>query len=98
MEDQIRAELTELSGIDDFRIDWVWLPPWQPGDITASGRDQLRAIGFTIRPAWAHQGGLEGWHADVVAGRGRARRTACAAGACSPIRGSTRERRSTTAN
>ena len=48
MEDQIRAELTELSGIDDFRVDWVWLPPWQPGDITASGRDQLRAIGFTI--------------------------------------------------
>ena len=48
LEDQIRAELTELSGIDDFRVDWVWLPPWQPGDITASGRDQLRAIGFTI--------------------------------------------------
>ena len=48
MEDQIRAELTGLPDIDDFRLDWVWLPAWQPADITDSGREQLHAIGFTI--------------------------------------------------
>jgi metal-sulfur cluster biosynthetic enzyme len=48
MENQIRVKLTELSGIDDFRVAWVWLPPWQPLDITGSGREQLRAIGFTV--------------------------------------------------
>jgi hypothetical protein len=29
-------------------FDWVWLPSWQARDITASGREQLHAIGFTI--------------------------------------------------
>jgi len=48
MEDQIRARLAGLPGIDGFRVDWVWLPPWQPHDMTASGREQLHAIGFTI--------------------------------------------------
>ena len=45
MADQIRAG---LSGIDEVRIDWQWIPAWQPADITDSGREQLRAIGFTI--------------------------------------------------
>lgn len=48
MEDQIRAELAGLSDLTGFRIDWVWLPPWRPADITESGRDQLRAIGFSV--------------------------------------------------
>jgi metal-sulfur cluster biosynthetic enzyme len=48
MEDQIRAELAGLGDLAGFRIDWVWLPPWRPADITASGRDQLRAIGFSV--------------------------------------------------
>jgi len=48
MEDQIRAELARLPGIDEFRIDWAWLPAWRPDDITDSGREQLRAIGFSI--------------------------------------------------
>lgn len=48
MEDQIRAGLASLSGIDEVRIDWRWIPAWQPADITDSGREQLRAIGFTI--------------------------------------------------
>ena len=48
MEDQIRAELAGLRDIDEFCVDWVWLPPWQPNDITDSGREQLHAIGFTI--------------------------------------------------
>jgi metal-sulfur cluster biosynthetic enzyme len=48
MEDQIRSELAALSIIDDFRIDWDWLPAWKPADITDDGREQLRAIGFTL--------------------------------------------------
>lgn len=48
MEDQIRAELARLSDVTGFRVNWVWLPPWRPADITGSGRDQLRAIGFSV--------------------------------------------------
>jgi metal-sulfur cluster biosynthetic enzyme/ribosomal protein L22 len=48
MEDQIRAGLAPLGGVDEVRIDWRWIPAWQPADITDSGREQLRAIGFTI--------------------------------------------------
>jgi metal-sulfur cluster biosynthetic enzyme/ribosomal protein L22 len=48
MEDQIRAELASLGDIEEFRVDWQWVPAWRPADITDSGRAQLRAIGFTI--------------------------------------------------
>jgi metal-sulfur cluster biosynthetic enzyme/ribosomal protein L22 len=48
LEDQIRAGLVPLDCIDDFRVDWQWIPAWRPGDITDNGREQLRAIGFTI--------------------------------------------------
>ncbi len=48
MEDQIRTELATLGLIEDFRIDWQWVPAWRPTDITDDGREQLRAIGFTI--------------------------------------------------
>ncbi|MDX6335764.1 MAG: hypothetical protein QOG05_3104 [Streptosporangiaceae bacterium] len=48
MEDQIRAELAGLRDVTGFRVNWVWLPPWRPADITGSGRDQLRAIGFSV--------------------------------------------------
>jgi metal-sulfur cluster biosynthetic enzyme len=48
MEDQIRAELASLRDVNGFRVNWVWLPPWRPADITGSGRDQLRAIGFSL--------------------------------------------------
>ena len=48
MENQIRAGLAPLGGVDDFRVDWQWIPAWGPADITDDGREQLRAIGFTI--------------------------------------------------
>jgi metal-sulfur cluster biosynthetic enzyme len=48
MEDQVRSGLAPVAGVDDFRIDWVWLPAWRPADITDSGRDQLRASGFAF--------------------------------------------------
>jgi hypothetical protein len=37
-----------LGCVDDFRVDWQWIPAWRPADITEGGREQLRAIGFTI--------------------------------------------------
>jgi metal-sulfur cluster biosynthetic enzyme/ribosomal protein L22 len=48
LEDQIRAGLVPLGCVDDFRVDWQWVPAWRPADITDSGREQLRAIGFTV--------------------------------------------------
>ena len=48
MEDQIRAEIAGVSDVSGFRVNWEWLPPWRPADITDSGREQLRAIGFTV--------------------------------------------------
>ncbi len=51
IEDQIRAVLTTgaTGGLcADFRINWVWIPPWGPDKITDDGRDQLRAIGFNV--------------------------------------------------
>jgi metal-sulfur cluster biosynthetic enzyme len=48
MESQIRTGLAGLGSVEDFRVDWQWVPPWRPADITDSGRDQLRAIGFNL--------------------------------------------------
>ena len=34
--------------LEDFTINWVWMPPWGPENITDEGREQLRALGFNI--------------------------------------------------
>jgi metal-sulfur cluster biosynthetic enzyme len=46
IEDQTRSVLQDL--VTDVRINWVWMPPWGPDKITDDGREQLRAIGFTV--------------------------------------------------
>jgi len=46
IEDQTRSVLQDL--VSDVKINWVWMPPWGPGKITDDGREQLRAIGFTV--------------------------------------------------
>src|SRR5579875_3844640 len=46
IEDQARVALDGL--VPDFRINWVWMPPWGPDRITEDGRDQLRALGFNV--------------------------------------------------
>ena len=46
IEDQAASALEGL--VTDFRINWVWLPPWGPDKITEDGRDQLRALGFNV--------------------------------------------------
>ena len=46
IEDQARAALEGI--VSDFRINWVWMPPWGPDKITEDGREQLRALGFNV--------------------------------------------------
>ncbi|MCX6431836.1 MAG: metal-sulfur cluster assembly factor [Actinobacteria bacterium] len=46
IEDQTRSALLEI--VDDFRINWVWMPPWGPDKITDDGREMLRALGFNV--------------------------------------------------
>jgi metal-sulfur cluster biosynthetic enzyme len=46
IEDQTQVALDGL--VDDFRINWVWMPPWGPDKITDDGREQLRALGFNV--------------------------------------------------
>jgi metal-sulfur cluster biosynthetic enzyme len=51
IEDQTRSVLTDTPGgalVDDVKINWVWMPPWGPDKITEDGREQLRALGFTV--------------------------------------------------
>jgi metal-sulfur cluster biosynthetic enzyme len=46
IEDQIRSALEGM--VADFRLNWVWMPPWGVEKITEDGREQLRALGFSI--------------------------------------------------
>ena len=51
IEDQAREALCKGPGgglVNDIRINWVWNPPWGPDKITEDGREQLRALGFTV--------------------------------------------------
>ena len=48
IEDQSRNALIGAGLVDEMRINWVWNPPWGPDKITDDGRDQLRALGFTV--------------------------------------------------
>ena len=46
IEDQTRAALDGI--VNDFRIDWVWMPPWGPDKITDDGKEMLHALGFNV--------------------------------------------------
>jgi len=46
IEDQTGSALSGI--VNDFRINWVWMPPWGPDKITDEGREQLRALGFNV--------------------------------------------------
>lgn len=49
IEDQTASVLTGTTGVvRDYQINWVWMPPWGPEQITEEGRQQLRALGFTV--------------------------------------------------
>ena len=48
--DVIEEETAQaLDGtVEQFRINWVWMPPWGPEKITDDGRDMMRALGFNM--------------------------------------------------
>ena len=46
IEDQTQQSLEGL--VASYRVNWVWMPPWGPDKITDDGREQLRALGFTV--------------------------------------------------
>ncbi|GAB3554931.1 metal-sulfur cluster assembly factor [Arthrobacter tumbae] len=46
IEEQVGQALDGV--VDDWRLNWVWMPPWGPEKITDDGRDQMRALGFNI--------------------------------------------------
>ncbi|WP_431955421.1 metal-sulfur cluster assembly factor [Nocardia lijiangensis] len=48
IEDQSRNALVRSGLVEDLQINWVWIPPWGPDKITEDGREQLRALGFTV--------------------------------------------------
>ncbi|MBH0121281.1 metal-sulfur cluster assembly factor [Rhodococcus sp. NPDC003382] len=48
IEDQSRNALVKSGLCEELRINWVWMPPWGPDKITDDGREQLRALGFTV--------------------------------------------------
>ncbi|TSD95328.1 metal-sulfur cluster assembly factor [Skermania sp. ID1734] len=48
IEDQSRNALVRSGIVNDLQINWVWVPPWGPDKITEDGREQLRALGFTV--------------------------------------------------
>ncbi|WP_068271037.1 metal-sulfur cluster assembly factor [Aldersonia kunmingensis] len=48
IEDQSRNALVKAGLVSELKINWVWMPPWGPDKITEDGREQLRALGFTV--------------------------------------------------
>ena len=48
IEDQSRTALVGAGLVEEIKINWVWNPPWGPDKITEDGREQLRALGFTV--------------------------------------------------
>ena len=50
MQDVIEEQVSQILApvVDEWNINWVWMPPWGPERITEDGRDQMRALGFNI--------------------------------------------------
>jgi metal-sulfur cluster biosynthetic enzyme len=48
IEDQTHTALVGTGLVNEVKINWVWNPPWGPDKITDDGREQLRALGFTV--------------------------------------------------
>jgi len=46
IEEQANSALEGL--VSETKINWVWMPPWGPENITDDGREQLRALGFNL--------------------------------------------------
>lgn len=48
IEDQAAQAVLSNKAATKLTIEWVWMPPWGPHMITDEGREQLRALGFSV--------------------------------------------------
>ncbi|MDO4631561.1 MAG: metal-sulfur cluster assembly factor [Corynebacterium sp.] len=48
LEEQAQAAVVESGAAEKLVLNWVWMPPWGPHMITEDGREQLRALGFSV--------------------------------------------------
>lgn len=48
LEDQAQQAVVMNGIASKLTLHWVWLPPWGPNMITEEGREQLRALGFSV--------------------------------------------------
>ncbi|PRQ11904.1 aromatic ring hydroxylase [Corynebacterium sp. 13CS0277] len=48
LEDQAEQAVVGNKVASKLTIKWVWMPPWTPAMITEDGREQLRALGFSV--------------------------------------------------
>lgn len=48
LEEQSKAAVVESGCCSKLTLQWVWNPPWGPHMITEDGREQLRALGFSV--------------------------------------------------
>lgn len=48
LEDQAETAVVGNGIATKLTIQWVWNPPWGPHMITEDGREQLRALGFSV--------------------------------------------------
>ena len=46
IEEQVSQNLS--PAVDEWHVNWIWMPPWGPDKITPDGREQLRALGFNV--------------------------------------------------
>ena len=51
IEEQVEQNIGTL--VDEWHINWVWMPPWGPEKITEDGREMLRAGGSAVDAAIA---------------------------------------------
>lgn len=48
LEEQAEAAVVGSGCCTSMDLRWVWMPPWGPHMITEDGREQLRALGFSV--------------------------------------------------
>lgn len=45
---QTESEVMQVEGITAYKLNWVWSPAWGPHMISEDGREQMRALGFSV--------------------------------------------------
>ncbi|QGU02058.1 hypothetical protein CKALI_05945 [Corynebacterium kalinowskii] len=48
IEEQAEQAVVGNGVAEKMTLNWVWIPAWGPHMITEDGRDQLRALGFSV--------------------------------------------------